>query len=100
MATYAELYDLRTESDLRNKIAVAVCIKAKDYIALATPTANQLTWASKALTNPEAEANKIMPYVLAANSTATAVQIRAATDTAIQNNVNAAVDKMVAGGVL
>lgn len=100
MATYLELYSLGSNSDLRNKIAVAVTIKAKDYIALPSPTADQLKWASKALANPVAEAGNLLPYVLAANSTLTTAQITGAADSAIQTGVAAAVDKLVSGGVV
>lgn len=100
MATYAELYSLGSNSDLRNKIAVAVTIKAKDYIALASPTADQLKWSAKALLAPVAEAEKLLPYVLAANSTLTVAQITGAADSAIQSGVAAAVDKLVAGGIV
>lgn len=100
MATYAELYGLGSNSDLRNKIAVAATIKAKDYIALETPTEDQLAWASKTLLSPVAVAIQLQPYVLAANSTLSTAQITGATDAGIQTAVNAAVDKLVGGGIV
>lgn len=99
MATYAELYDLNSNSPLRNKIAVAATIRAAEIVALASPTAAQIAWASKCLASPLTEASRLMPYVLAANAAATSAQISNATDATIQTAVTAAVDKLIAGGV-
>ncbi len=98
MATYAELFDLRTNSELRNKIAVAVTIKAQALIDAENPTAGQISWANAAIENPVSKADVLMNYVLAANKAATSAQISGAADSAIQTNVNAAVDKLIAGG--
>lgn len=95
MATYAELYDLRSNSALRNKIAVACAIKAAALIDLEPPTAAQLAWAKATLGTPTAVADDVMNYVLAKNSGATVGQINAATDAAIQTHVNAAADKLL-----
>lgn len=97
MATYAELYDLRSNSALLNRIVVATTIKAQLLIDLATPTADQIAWASTAISNPEDKAGELFNYVLAKNSTLTVSQINAATDSAIQNQINAAVDAIIAG---
>lgn len=100
MATYTEIFNLKSDSQLRNKIAVAVAKKAQVLIDLASPTANQIAWANVAINNPLTMADKIMNYVLAANSAATAAQIAAASDADIQTNVSAAVDKLIAGGIV
>lgn len=100
MATYQELYDLRQNSALRNKIAVACVKKAQTLIDSATPTANELAWCSSVFENPNAMASKLMSYVLSANSTFTVAQISAAADTAIQTNVDAAASKLIAGGIV
>lgn len=94
MATYTELFDLRSNSDLRNRVAVACAIKAQAIIDSATPTAAQLTWARAAIADPIAKANELLNYVLAANKSATASQIAGASDAAIQTNVGAAVDRL------
>lgn len=96
MATYAELFDLRSNSGLRNKVAVAVAKKAQAIFDLATPTAKQVTWAGEAIENPVSKADALLNYVLAKNSASTVAQISAASDAAIQTNVDAAVDKIVA----
>lgn len=99
MATYQELYDLGSNSALRNKIAVAVAIKAQTILDEASPTVAEVEWAKEALNAPLREADILMHYVLAANRAATTGQIVGATDSAIQTNVNAAVDKIISGGV-
>lgn len=100
MATYAELFDLRSNNSLRNKVAVAITKKAQSLLDQASPSANQVAWANSAIYNPIAMADKIFSYVLAANSGLTTTQIGNATDTAIQNNVDAAADKLIGGGIV
>lgn len=99
MATYQELFDLRSNSGLRNKVAVACVKKAQALLELTPPTADQVAWASSTLANPIAQADKIFAYVLAANSSFTVAQIQGAADTAIQTNVDAAADALIAGGI-
>ena len=99
MATYAELYDLRSDDELKNKIVVAVAVKAQTILELASPTTAQVTWASEAIDGPIQKATSLMNYVLAANKALTVAQIQAAADTAVQTNVDAAVDKIITGGV-
>ena len=99
MATYAELFDLRTDSALRNRVAVAATVKAQSLLAVANPNAKQVTWALAALKDPIAVANDLMSYVLAANRAAPVTTIQAVADTAIQTAVDAAADKIIAGGV-
>jgi hypothetical protein len=102
MATYPELFDLRTSSDLQNRIAVAVIIKAEAYITAATPTADQLAWASRVLTPGQtiSEARKLLHYLLGANKDNTVAQITGATDAQIQTEVDMAVDVFVTAGIV
>lgn len=97
MATYAELYDLRSNSALLNRVTVAITIKAQLLIDEAAPTVDELAWAAAAIVNPHSKATELFNYVLAKNSTLTKAQIEAATDTAIQNQINAAVDALIPG---
>ena len=99
MATYVELFDLRSDDALRNKIAVACVVKAADLIDGATPTTAEITWANEAIQSPLSKAEAIMNYVLAANKAGTVAQIQGASDSAIQANVDTAVDALIAGGV-
>ena len=98
MATYAELFELSKNSTLRNKVAVAVVKKAQGLIDGGTPTAAEIAWANDAIANPASKAGQLLNYVLAANSGLTESQILAASDSAIQTNVDAAVDALIAGG--
>ena len=98
MATYAELYELRSDSSLRNRVAMAVAVKAQALIDGNSPTAAQIAWASAAISNPTSKADMLMNYVLAANKDASVGQISSASDAAIQSNVDAAVDALVDGG--
>jgi len=100
MSTYTEIYDLKTDSVLRNKIAVAAVIKAQKFIDGATPTADELNWANNTLRSPVGEADKLINYLLAANNTSTKTTIIGATDSSIQTNVDKAVDALVGGGVV
>lgn len=99
MATYSELYDLRSNDTLKNKVSVAVAIKAQALLDAAMPTAAQVAWANDAITDPVSKAGQLLNYVLAANSSATVAQITGASDSSIQNNVNSAADALIAGGV-
>lgn len=99
MATYAELYDLRSNAALKNRVAIAVMVKAQALLAGASPTAAQVAWAANAIRDPDGKASQLYPYVLAANAAATVAQINAATDAAIQSSVNAAADALIAGNI-
>lgn len=100
MATYADLYAIKNDASLLGKVAVAVIKKAQLLLDGVAPTSNQLTWVEKALSNPEAVARVLLNYVIVVNSTLTVAQIQGASDTAVQSNVNDAVDKMIAGGIV
>jgi len=97
MATYSELHDFKTgpdSQDLVNRITVAVSVKAHAIADAASPTTEQIAWAVAALAAPRAKADIIVHYVLAANKDLTLAQITAASDSAVQNNVDAAVDDL------
>jgi hypothetical protein len=98
MATYAELYELRANSDLRNKVAVAVAVKAQTLLDAATPSNSQVAWANAAISNPNAKAEVLLNYSLAKNKAMTVVQINGAADATIQSAIDGAVDKLIAGG--
>lgn len=98
MATYTELFDLRSDSNLRNRVAVAACIKAQALLALASPTVKQVAWAVAAIGDPIGVADDLLNYVLAANKAATVAQIQAVTDANLQTAVDAAADKILSGG--
>lgn len=100
MATYAELYGLRNDSALKNKIVVA-CIVAAEAIRNESDTipnhANRLIWAAAVFANPIGEADRMYWQLLAANKDQTVAQIQGAPDAAIQSATDAAVDLFATG---
>lgn len=94
MATLLELRTLFDDSDLMNKTEAAIIIKAQDLLA-GTPTAADKAWANVALNAPLGEAVKAWRYVLAANNGLSVSAIQAASDNAIQTQVDAAVPHLV-----
>lgn len=101
MATYSELFDLRSDANLRNRITTAVAIQA-DVIRLENVNtanhANRLIWAKEAFVNPEAVANKMMWGILAANKNITPDQTKGVTDASLQTAVANLVDVFATGG--
>ncbi len=100
MATYAELYDLRTDSALKNKVTTACIISAEtimNELDTVPNHANRLLWAKAVFANPAGEANRMYMAILAANSGLTVSQIKDATDSAIQANVNDHIDLFADG---
>jgi len=100
MATYAELRGLFNNTELQNKIEVA-CIVAAETIRGEDPGTtnhtNRLVWAKQTFNAPRNMSEKMLMAVLAANKDLTTAAILAATDAAIQTNVNAAVDVFADG---
>ena len=97
MATYQEIAGIKSDplwNGLQSKIRVACVKKAADIIDNGASTAPQLEWAKQCIENPISVSNGVENYVVAANSGATVAQILGATDTAIQTNVDAAVDAL------
>ncbi len=97
MATYAELATIKDDdawNGLVNKIAVACAIKATAVIDSATPGVAVLEWAKQSVAEPLKASNDIVYYVVSSNSSATLAQIYSASDVAIQNNVDAAIDSV------
>lgn len=95
MATYLELYELTSNVQLRERLAVA-CVVAAEQIRNEADTvgnhANRLAWAKRTFENPLAEAARMLPAILAQNKTATVAQITGADDAALQTAVDAAVN--------
>lgn len=97
MATLLELSAITQEAefnDLANKVRAAVIIKAAAVVNDSQSPASRLSWASQALARPFDAGDGIIPYVLGANASASVANILSAPDTAIQANVNDAVDAL------
>lgn len=101
MATYAELRTASESPALLIQVKVA-CIIAADTVSLesaATPLhAERLLWAKRVYENPDTMAQRMVWAVLAKNKAATPAQIAAATDAAVQTNVDAAVNVLATVG--
>lgn len=95
MATYQELFSLRSNSGLLNRVAVA-CVIAAETIRTEDPGitnhAARLVWAKATFSNPQVKAAQMWMTVLAANKDATLDQIQVVTDETLQTRVDAAVD--------
>jgi len=100
VATYLELYALRNNQQLLEKVSVAIvkaCQTIRGEAASVTNHANRLKWAKEALADPAGMAQRMIWVLLAANSALTTTQIQNATDAGIQNEVDATVDLMAQG---
>lgn len=100
MATYVELRQLFSHSELKNRIEVA-CIVAAESIrtedGAVTNHANRLIWAKATFANPNSKRDEMLMGLLAANKDSTVEEITAVTDAALQTLVNAAVDVFADG---
>lgn len=98
MATYTELHALRgaaTTEPLKQKIAVAIAVKANAIAKLASPTAEQKAWAVSALADPNKDVGLVLNYILAEYNTQAVNVITGASDANVQLAVNAAVDTLL-----
>ena len=98
MATYNELYTLvglTSSEQLRQKILVALCIKANAIAKLPTPTTLQKDFAKNALGNPENYLPQVFNYILADYKGAAVAAITGATDAQVQTAVDSTVDTLL-----
>lgn len=94
MATLTELHDLFQDATLVKKVRAALIISIYGILQ-GTPTAADRAYAAKVFASPERESERLLKYVLAANSTETVTNIIGASDVTVQQNVDAAVLIMV-----
>lgn len=101
MASYEEIYNLKNETALRNKISVA-CVVAADKIrqedVAVENHANRIIWAERAFADPDAKAKQMMWALLAANNALDKEVILTAGDDLIQSKVDDAIN-IVAQGI-
>ena len=93
MASYLELREQFANDQLRNKVTVAAVIAAYNLLS-GTPTDAEKTFAREVLDAPEKMGGLITKAVLAANKDATVAQINAASDAAIQTNVDSVIPNL------
>jgi hypothetical protein len=99
MADYLELFSLASDSDLQDRIAVAITIEAQAILStIPTPDAAHVQWASSSMSNTQNMAKNVLKMVLAANKSLAVAQIQGASDAAIQANVNELIEALVLAG--
>jgi hypothetical protein len=94
MADYLEIRELFNDSDLINRVTVAMIVSVGKKMS-GTPAVKDRAYADKVYSNPTVEAQKALMSVLAVNVGATVIQIKEASDTDLQSNVDTAVDVLI-----
>ncbi len=94
MATYIEIRQLINDEELPNRVTTATVVFAQQLIS-GIPTAADKVWASGVFSNPDSEGKKILMAVLVANKDSTVQQIKDASDSAIQTQVDSIAPAMV-----
>ena len=103
MATYEEIFSLRNNSEVKNRVTVACVVAAEKIRAGTAPflsdhanrTAHE-TFAKSVLQNPDSVAQSVYWAVLGANAEFTVAQITGASDAAIQANTDAVIEDLLA----
>ena len=91
MATYLEIRVLFGDSDLLERVEVAVLIATN---GLADNAANN-AWVEAVFSSPCKEAQKVLMGVLAVNNASTVEAIQGSTDAILQSHVNAIVATLI-----
>lgn len=97
MATYLEIYALRTDTDLLQRFSVAILVSCEIVRAEATNVPfhqNRVAWAQQAIKDPEPFASRALALLLAKNKDTTVAQIQAVSDAAIQTAVNGLINTL------
>lgn len=101
MASYDELNAFAAaDGGFRQRVRVACIVAAHTIAGEAQSVSNhnaRIKWASAVMASPDAESQRMLWFVLAANRASTMAQIQGATDAQIQSAVNAAVDLFAQG---
>lgn len=84
MASYDEISTLLINDTLRNRVTIAIIIRANALINAGTPTPEEIKWAAAVFSDPETESIKAFRAVLAAKNTLAKEAISSATDADIQ----------------
>lgn len=95
MATYLEIYILRTDVNLLNRISVAIMV-ACELVRTESNNVplhqNRIAWAQQAVNDPESYATRALALLLAQNKDLTVAQIQGVSDAAIQTAVNSLIN--------
>jgi len=98
MATYEELYSLRSDNVLKNRLRVAIAIKAASLLTDQNPSVAAVQWARGAVSgNLDSLSDQWFLPLIAALKDKSADDIKSIADADLQKIVNRAVD-LIAGG--
>lgn len=95
MATLTELYNLRSDSALQNRITQACVIAAQEVVAEAEATvnhANRVKWAVAVLTSPDSCGAIMLRLLVAKFNAMTITQLTGAADSSLLNAVKESVN--------
>ncbi len=95
MATYNEIYtsiSSQTFEPLRQKVWVAVLVKAKSVLNDANAPADRLTWAKNAFVNTDYETESLMRNVIGGSVASAISAMASVADSVVQTAINNAVD--------
>lgn len=97
MATYTELVSVLSDETLRDRVGIALMIKAEVEIRPTNlPTTDEQVYAAVVFAQPRRQGEIALRAVIAANNTLSVAQIQSATDAGIQTNVDDLWDALVA----
>ncbi len=92
MAELIELYQLKSNSELRNRIEMAVLIEAEAIRVEENPTPARTAWSRSVFADPRSEANRMFRALIAAHADLTIDEIENVGDAQIKTAVAAAVN--------
>lgn len=91
MATYVELYTLRSDATLLQRISTALTVATNTIRleAINVPNhSNRVAWAQQVIRDPDTFAQRTLSLLLAINKDSSVAQIQGVTDTVIQTAVD------------
>lgn len=102
MPLYTELFELKSNDVLRNRVEIAIIIKAQEVLDknLPGPSDKEVEWAKEVLRSTSLEANSILLYILARNKNNKIVDILNESDSTLQQYVDKAIDVIISGGIV
>lgn len=97
MATYLELYGLRNNSNLRNRITIAIAIKGQTLVD-SQASVKQVEWVGQAMADPASKVELVLNYMLAKQAGIEISNVDKISDEDLQAHVDAVIDKIIEGG--
>lgn len=97
MATYLEIYALRVDTNMIQKLTTAILVACNTVRTEASNVPfhqNRVAWAQHAIKEPEAFASKALGLLLAQNKELTVAQINAVSDANLQTAVDGLINTL------